>query len=157
MKSLGAVDDELFATACAKCLTAMARLSKTRAGRCRRRYRRRRHPTMTTTMMGSCGGTSRGPNRPRSAPPRASDSIISPTTALPARRDGLERERDGPPPLSSSSDRVLVLPAPEGGPVMDQDYRPPDDGRTAGGVGCVGVGLEDVRVDCAPRGGWDGM
>jgi hypothetical protein len=115
-KSLGEVDDELFATTCVKCLT----------------------------------------NRPRSAPPLASDSIISPTTALPARRDGLERKRDGPPPLLLSSDRV-VLTAPDGGPGMDQDYRPPDDERTAGGVGCVGVGFEDVRVDRAPRGGWDGM
>jgi hypothetical protein len=115
-KSLGEVDDELFATTCAKCLT----------------------------------------NRPLSAPPLASDSIKSPTTALPARRDGLERERDGPPPLSLSSNRVVLI-APEGGPGMDQDYRPPDDERTAGGVGCVGVGFEDVRVDRAPRGGWDGM
>ena len=40
---------------------------------------------------------------------------------------------------------------------MDQDYRPPDDDRTAGGVGGVGAGFEDVRVDRAPRGGWDGM
>ena len=76
--------------------------------------------------------------------------------AIPARQDRLEREHDGPPPLSSSSDHV-VLPAPEGGPGMDQDYRCPDDERTAGGIGCVGVGFEDVRVDCAPRGGWDGM
>jgi hypothetical protein len=93
-KSLREVDDELFATTCAKCLT----------------------------------------NRPRSAPPLASDLIISPTTAFPARRDGLERKRDGPPPLLLSSDRV-VLTAPDGGPGMDQDYRPPDDERTAGGVG----------------------
>ena len=113
---LGAVDGELFATTCAKCLT----------------------------------------NRPLSAPPLASDSIISPTTALPARRDGLERERDGPPPLSSSSNHFVLI-APEGGPGMDQDYRPPDDKRTAGSVGCVGVGFEDVHVDRAPRGGWDGM
>ena len=38
---------------------------------------------------------------------------------------------------------------------MDQDYRPLDDKRTTGGVGCVGVGFEDVRVNRAPRGGWD--
>ncbi len=40
---------------------------------------------------------------------------------------------------------------------MDQDYHPSDDDRTAGGVGGVGVGFEDVRVDRAPREGWDGM
>jgi hypothetical protein len=58
-KSLGAVDDKLFATTCAKCLMAMAWLSTTQAGRCRRRHRRRhrrrrrrrRHPTSTTTIM----------------------------------------------------------------------------------------------------------
>ena len=81
---------------------------------------------------------------------------------------GLKRECDGPPPLlpsSSSSphrnapvesDRV-VLPTPEGKPGMDQDYCSPDDNRTAGGIGGIGVGSEDVHVDRAPHGGWDGM
>ena len=50
-----------------------------------------------------------------------------------------------------------MLPASEGRPGMVQDYSPPDDDRTAGGVGGVGVGFEDVHVDGTPRGEWDGM